>query len=119
MITIDKYATFKGFNGLMSMDYLTESDLSILRDDLLWARKQSRLSLKGAVALALAEADQKYAPQYVGRLLRKVRTLPDSLGLTSLNHNVLEALAEICEGLGYGSLANNLDSLIESKKKNK
>ena len=119
MITIDKYASHKGFNGLMALDFITESDLSILRDDLLWARKQSRLSLKGAIALALAEADNKYAPQYVGRLLRKVRTLPDSLGLSSLNSNILEAIAEVCEGLGYGNLASNLDSFIESKKKNK
>lgn len=102
----------------MALDFITEADLSILRDDLIWARTQSRLTLKGAIALALAEADNKYAPQYVGRLLRKIRTLPDS-GLAGLDNNILSAIAEVCEGLGYGNLAYQLDSMIESNKKKK
>jgi hypothetical protein len=119
MITVTKYASHKGFNGLMALDFVTEADLSMLRDDLIWARTQSRLSLRGAIALALAEADNKYAPQYVGRLLRKIRTLPETSGLAGLDNNILSAIAEVCEGLGYGNLAYNLDSIIESNKKKK
>lgn len=112
MIVLNRYA--QGAR-VLSMDYSTESELTQVRDNFLWAQSQTRLGLKGSIAKALSEADDKFSPIYISKLIAKVRQPGSSL--KDLSYEVLEAIAEVVESIGYGTLASNLDSILESKKK--
>lgn len=116
MITVSKYSTYRGFNMVFNLDTMTESELSQIRDNFLWAQAQSRLSLRGSIALALHSADDKYSVRYLSMLMDKIRT-KDLANMTAAEY---DALAEVCHGAGYGSLADQLDDLADkarSKKK--
>jgi hypothetical protein len=111
MIVINKYA--QGIRAL-SLDFATEAEMTQIRESFIWAQSQTRLGLKGSIAKCLAEADDKFSPQYLSVLITKVRQTPC---IKDLSAEILEAIAEVAESIGYGNLAVNLDSIIESKKK--
>lgn len=111
MITISRYA--QGAR-VLNLDFISESELSQVRDNFVWAQSQMRLGLKGSIAKALSEADDKFNPLYISNLIAKVR---GTVSLKDLPTEVLEAIAEVADSIGYGNLTNNLDSIIESKKK--
>jgi hypothetical protein len=116
MITISHYASYKGFNKVFNLDTMTEAELSHIRDNFLWAGTQTRLSLRGSIALALHSADDKYSVRYLSMLMDKIRT-KDLAAMTAAEY---DAMAEVCSGAGYGSLADQLDDLADkarSKKK--
>lgn len=115
MIAINKYATYKGFNMVFNLDTMTEAELSQIRDNFLWAGAQSRLSMRGSIALALHSADDKYSIRYLSTLMDKVRTKD----LSAMSEAEYDALAEVCAGAGYGSLANQLDALADKAKAKK
>ena len=111
MIVLNKYA--QGAR-VLSMDFATEAELMQVRDHFMWAQSQTRLGLKGSIAKCLSEADDKFSPVYIGTLISKIR---QATCIKDLSAEVLEAIAEVAESIGYGNLAYNLDSIIESKKK--
>lgn len=111
MIVTNKYV--QGVPAL-SMDFITESELSQIRDNFVWAQAQTRLSLKGSVARCLNEADDKFSPVYLSHLLARVR---GAVGIKDLSVEILSAIIEVAESIGYGNLAANLDSILEAKKK--
>lgn len=116
MIVINKYSSYRGFNMVFNLDTMSESELSQIRDNFLWAGAQSRLSLKGSIALALHSADDKYSVRYLSMLMDKIRTKD----LATMSASEYDALAEVCQGAGYGALADQLDDLADkarSKKK--
>lgn len=111
MIIINRYA--QGAR-VLSMDFVTDSELSQVRDHFMWAQSQTRLGLRGCIAKCLSEADDKFSPVYLSKLIAKVRQIPC---IKDLSTEILEAIAEVAESIGYGTLASNLDSILESKKK--
>jgi hypothetical protein len=111
MIILNRYA--QGAR-VLSLDYSTEAELSQIRENFVWAQSQTRLGLKGSIAKCLSEADDKFSPQYLSVLISKVR---QATCIKDLSAEVLEAVAEVAESIGYGNLAANLDSILESKKK--
>lgn len=115
MITVSKYSTYRGFNMVFNLDTMSEAELSQIRDNFLWAQAQSRLSLRGSIALALHSADDKYSVRYLSMLMDKVRT--KDLGAMSAAE--YDALAEVCAGAGYGSLADQLDALADKARAKK
>ena len=115
MITISRYATYKGFNMVFNLDTMSESELSQIRDNFLWAQAQSRLSMRGSIALALHSADDKYSVRYLSMLMDKVRTKD----LAAMSASEYDALAEVCAGAGYGSLADQLDALADKARAKK
>lgn len=115
MITVSRYSTYKGFNMVFNLDTMTESELSQIRDNFLWAQAQSRLSLRGSIALALHSADDKYSIRYLSMLMDKIRTKD----LSAMNAAEYDALAEVCAGAGYGSLADQLDALADKARAKK
>lgn len=111
MIILNRYA--QGAR-VLSLDFVTEAELSQIRENFVWAQSQTRLGLKGSIAKCLSESDDKFSPAYLSKLIAKVR---QANNLKDLPTEVLEAIAEVADSIGYGNLANNLDSIIESKKK--
>lgn len=111
MIVFNKYA--QGAR-VLSMDFTNEAELTQIRDHFMWAQSQTRLGLRGSIAKCLAEADDKFSPVYISKLIAKVR---QANAIKDLSAEILEAVAEVAESIGYGNLAANLDSILESKKK--
>lgn len=111
MIILNKYA--QGAR-VLHMDYITESELSQVRDHFMWSQSQTRLGLRGSVARCLSEADDKFSPVYISKLIAKVR---QTNSIKDLSVEILAAISEVAESIGYGDLSCNLDSIIESKKK--
>lgn len=107
---------YAGSMPVFHLDFVTAAELSQIRDSFTWASQRSRISLRGSVALCLASADDKYSPQYLSRLIEKVRQTPR---LEDLDTEVLNAIAEVIESTGFGHTLDLLDSVIESRQKKK
>lgn len=107
---------YAGAMPVLHLDFVTAAELSQIRDSFTWANQRSRISLRGSVALCLASADDKYSPQYLSRLIEKVRQTPR---IEDLSAEVLNSIAEVIESTGFGHTLDLLDAVIASKQKKK
>lgn len=114
IIVADKYVAANTAGGhVLNLDFVTESELSQIRDNFNWGLQQSRIGLTGAIARCLVSADDKFAPQYLSKLLRKLRNSQD---VASLGSNTILAMAEVADSVGCGHLADELHSLAQKGK---